>query len=106
MEKITEERITMTHEKIETAEQIRDRETLSERAGYAEGLSKAPEGITADSVRVRLTPTKVEQLKLIQKYDKPLFEAERPIEDIARDLLYDAIRAKYNLYIERYGEEK
>lgn len=57
------------------------------------------------TVEVKLTPTKVEQLREIQKYDRALFESERPIEDIARELLYDAIRVKYNRYREKYGEE-
>lgn len=52
------------------------------------------------TVEIKLTPTKVEQLREIQKHDRALFESERPIEDIARELLYDAIRAKYNYYRE------
>ena len=58
------------------------------------------------TVEIKLTPTKVEQLQLIQKYDRAVFEGERDIEEIARELLYDSIRVKYNYYIEKYGEER
>ena len=57
------------------------------------------------TVEIKLTPTKVEQLRLIQKYDRAVCEDKRELEDIARELLYDAIRVKHNYYIEKYGEE-
>ena len=57
------------------------------------------------TVEIKLTPTKVEQLRVIQKYDRAVFEDKRELEDIARELFYDAVRAKYNLYREKYGEE-
>lgn len=52
------------------------------------------------TVEIKLTPTKAEQLRAIQKY-----ESERALEEIATELLSDAVRAKYNLYREKYGEE-
>ena len=58
------------------------------------------------TIEVKLTPTKVEQLKLIQKYDRALFEDKRELDEIVRELLYDAIRTKYNRYREKYGEEE
>lgn len=80
-------------------------------AGYYLGMRDALENIELteetepNTVEIKLTPTKLEQLRVIQKYDRGLFESERDIEEIARELFYDAVRAKYNLYREKYGEE-
>ena len=60
---------------------------------------------TMGEIIIKLTPTKVEQLELIRKYDRGFNEPERDIEEIAQALLYDAIRAKYNYYREKHGEE-
>jgi len=57
------------------------------------------------TVEIKLTPTKVEQLREIQKHNRAVFEEERPLEDIARELLYDAIGIEYNRYREAYYEE-
>ena len=57
------------------------------------------------TIEIKLTPTKEEQLRVIQKYNRAVFEEERPLEDIATELLYDSIRARYNRYKEKYGEE-
>lgn len=80
-------------------------------AGYALGVRDALENIELteetepNTVEIKLTPTKLEQLRVIRKYDRGLFESERDIEEIARELFYDAVRAKYNFYREKYGEE-
>ena len=58
------------------------------------------------TVEIKLTPTKVEQLREIQKYNRAVFEEERPLEDIARELLYDAIRVKYNYLTATDREER
>lgn len=58
-----------------------------------------------EEITIKLIPAKAEQLEYIRKYDRAPFEEPRPIEEIARELLYDGIRAKYNLYRERHGEE-
>lgn len=57
------------------------------------------------TIEVKLTPTKQEQLAYIQKYDHALFEGERPLEEIATELLYDSIRAKYNYLKEKHEGE-
>lgn len=56
------------------------------------------------TLEIKLTPTKEEQLRVIRKYNRAVFEDERPLEDIATELLYDAIRARYNRYKEKYRE--
>ena len=86
--------------------QISDRKTLAEYvlAGYEEGLRDALESISSETMEIRLTPTKREQLEAIRDYQRQSYSInseEQSLEEVARQLLYDVIRAKYNAIKER-----
>ena len=59
---------------------------------------------TNRSIEIRLTPTKLEQLEAIRDYQRQSYSInseEQSLEEVARQLLYDVIRAKYNSIKER-----
>ena len=59
---------------------------------------------TNRSIEIRLTPTKLEQLEAIRDYQRQSYSLnseEQSLEEVARQLLYDVIRAKYNAIKER-----
>lgn len=51
------------------------------------------------TIEIKLIPTKREQLEAIRDYQRQSYSLnseEQSLEEVARQLLYDAIRAKYN----------
>lgn len=60
--------------------------------------------VTTMTVQINLTPSKLEQLRAIQSYSRNA--DERNIEELATELLSDAIRAKYNYLTATDREER
>lgn len=56
------------------------------------------------TVQINLTPSKLEQLRAIQSYSRNA--DERNIEELATELLSDAIRVKYNYLTATDREER